>query len=83
MVEDVDFQDLFMRLLASLSLAENMDDVREDLRIAIKQAGLIHVEWETQDDLVDQLGEMGVVTLCGVPLAVDEKEVEDETPTIC
>lgn len=63
---------LLLEFIGSLTLAEHMGDVRENIDTVLKRLG-VKIEYETLSELGDALGDMGVTTLYGSSL---EKEPE-------
>ena len=63
-------EDILLSLIASLTLCDHMRDVANDVKMALKRAG-ITVEWEDLYELRLALGRMGISTLSGVKLSTD------------
>jgi hypothetical protein len=65
-----EMKDLLLSLIGSLTLADNMGDVQEDIMSALQQLGppYDHLEWEELSDLTRELGKLGVKTLRGTSL---------------
>jgi hypothetical protein len=72
--------ELLLKFIASLSLADHMGDVAGDIDIVLERIG-IKIEWEDWSDLRNELGRMGVTTLYGTTLsrwAYDLKKPDQE-----
>jgi hypothetical protein len=72
-----DYRDILLRLIGSLTLADHMGDISDDVTTALKMAG-IDVEWEDWDDLGSALHKMGVTTLHGTSLSSDDEDENDD-----
>lgn len=58
---------LLLSFVASLSLAENLGDVSEDIQFLFKKAK-VDIEFDDFEDLQEGLAKLGVLTLHGTPL---------------
>jgi hypothetical protein len=67
---------LLLKLIASLTLADHLGDVVDDVR-KVLQLAEIEIEWDSWEELAEALAERGITTLYGTSLARDEDE-EDE-----
>lgn len=63
-----EMRDLVLQLIASLTIADHMGDVAEDIVEALKRLGLGDLEWQDLSDLGMELGKLGVTTLHGTSL---------------
>jgi hypothetical protein len=68
---------LLLKFIASLTLADHLGDVADDMRKVMQLAG-IDIEWDSWDELAEALAERGVTTLYGTTLASDNDYEEDE-----
>jgi hypothetical protein len=55
-------RDILLKLIGSLTLADHMGDVAEDVQRALELAK-IEISWSDWDDLALQLSELGITTL--------------------
>jgi len=80
MSEEVDYRELCLQLLASLTLADNLGDVSEDCdyvreKLGLKNQFLNSFEAEHEDDaLKRELHSLGVTTLYGTSIGQDEED---------
>jgi hypothetical protein len=58
---------LLLQFIASLTIADHLGDVAEDIRVVLDRLG-IDVEWDDLSDLGTELGLLGVTTLHGTSL---------------
>ena len=63
----MDYRELLLQFIASLTLCDHMGDVAGDIEKVLKEMGLTF-EWDDLDDLRTKLGEMGVTTLYGTKI---------------
>ena len=61
---------LLLQFIGSLTLADHLGDVSNDIDAVLKRLGL-DIEWHELSDLGKRLGEMGVTTLYGTILRDD------------
>lgn len=71
--KELDYRDILLRFIASLTLCEHMGDVADDIETVLDILG-IKLEWEDLYDLRMKLGKMGIKTLYGTALIDDEDE---------
>lgn len=67
----MDYKNLLLQFIASLTLCDHMGDVADDIIVVLKKME-IAIEWDDIDDLGKALGEMGVTTLYGTTLGEDD-----------
>lgn len=75
--KELDYRDILLKFIASLTLCEHMGDVADDIETVLGCLG-IELEWEDLDDLRKQLHKMSITTLYGTPLVYEDDEDEDE-----
>lgn len=69
---------LMLSFIASLTLADHMGDVSNDVEMVLKRLG-VEIEWGEWDELGRALGRIGVKTLYGTDLTDgEEDEIEDD-----
>ena len=68
---DKDYRKLILQFIGSLTLADHMGDVSNDIEYVLIKLG-VPVAWEDLSSLGDALGKMGITTLHGTSL-VDEE----------
>lgn len=71
-----DYKTILLQFIASLTLADHLGDVGNDIGEVLKQIGL-EIEWDEPSDLGTALGKMGITTLYGTELGEDEDEDEE------
>lgn len=60
----IDFRELLLQFMGSLTLAEDLEAVRATMRLALQKAGVM-VDWDDVDDLRRGLAMVAVTTLDG------------------
>ena len=68
MADDIDYKTLLLQFIASLTLAEHIGDVSEEIDEVLKRVGRIDLLYEDMSDLRTALGKEGVTTLYGTEL---------------
>ncbi len=69
---------ILLQLCASLTLADNLIDVGDDVVFALSSIGIEIEEMDDwQEDVATKLAKMGVKTLYGTNLELDEAEEEE------
>lgn len=69
-VEGLDYRELLLSFIGSLTLCDHLGDVAGDIDEVFKQAQ-IDIKWGVLDDLGPALGRLGVKTLYGSQLGED------------
>lgn len=73
---DLNYRELLLSFIGSLTLAEHMGDVAEDVQEVLNRLGITD-DWEDLSELGDILGRMGVKTIYGTGL-ISEEDDDDE-----
>jgi hypothetical protein len=75
-----DYKAILFGLIGSLTLADDLGDVVDDVKRALKLSGveIDDDDWYELNDLGRLLGKLGFTTLYGTSLADDEDEDDDE-----
>ncbi|KKK84011.1 hypothetical protein LCGC14_2787650 [marine sediment metagenome] len=68
----MDYRKLLLQFIGSLTLADHLGDVSDDIDTVLKRLD-VSVEWDELGELGDALGKMGVTTLYGTSLVDDDK----------
>lgn len=76
-MSEINYKDLLLTFIASLTLSDHMGDVADDVDYVLKQLGL-EMEWDGLDELGTKLGEMGITTLYGTSLTCDDDDEDEE-----
>ena len=76
--DELTVRDLALKVLASICLCDNMGDVWSDMDSMLRLAKIELPEWADESDLLNILAEMGVTTLQGTTLEVENEEDEEE-----
>lgn len=71
-----DYRALILAFVGSLTLADHMGDVSNDVEQVLKLLG-VKIEWYEWGELGSALGKMGVTTLYGTSLSDDDEVIED------
>jgi hypothetical protein len=66
-------RELLLSFIASITLADHLGDVANEVNVVLKKLGL-DVDWSEWSELGDALHEMGVTTLYGTSLASDDED---------
>jgi len=74
--KELDYRDILLKFVASLTLCEHMGDVADDIETVLDIIG-IKLKWEDLYDLRRKLGKMGITSLYGTAL-IDEDDDGDE-----
>lgn len=72
-VTATDYRTLLLAFIASLTLADHMGDVSNEVEEVLRCLGL-KIEWDEMHELGTALGKMGVTTLYGSDLSADDDE---------
>jgi hypothetical protein len=70
----LDYRDILLKLIGSLTLSDHMGDVSEDVARTLHMIG-IDIEWVDWPDLRKALAKMGVTTLYDTSLS--DKDEDD------
>jgi hypothetical protein len=68
-------RELLLSFIASLTLADHMGDVADDVNCVLKRLGM-EIEWDEWADLGDEMAKLGVKTLYGTSLRDDDDAEE-------
>jgi fibrillarin-like rRNA methylase len=70
---DPDYRLLLLQFIGSLTLADHMGDVSNDVSDVLERMG-VEIEWDEWEDLRSKLGAMGITTLHGTSLKDDDDD---------
>jgi len=78
--EEMDYKELLLKLLASLTLCDHEGDIWDDVNTVLEVLGMKHIGYEAEcfGDLGADFAKEGITTIYGTFLG-DEDETEEET----
>lgn len=77
MADELTDRQLLLRFIGSLTLADHMGDVSNDIDFVLRRIMPDIGEWEELSDLGDELGRRGITTLYGTSLAPEDEPEDD------
>lgn len=74
-MSEPDYRTILLQLIGSLTLADHMGDVSNDVDTALKRCGY-EVEWDEWSDLGRWCAQQGITTLYGTSLGSEDEPKE-------
>lgn len=71
-MSEADLRKLLLQFIASLTLADHMGDVGNDVAVVLKRLGF-NWDWDDFDDLAKHLRREGITTLYGTEIGNDDE----------
>lgn len=69
---DIDYRNLLLQFIGSLTLADHLGDVGNDIETVLKRLDL-KIDWDEPHELGQALGKMGITTLYGTRLLEEDE----------